>query len=157
YPDVWAGAIKQQAGEDINAFVDSVPGGRAALDIVDAGLMFAGGPIRLMGGAAYGLVENHLASTATHYYQEAGYGDETSGQGGEGLVWMGSLALKGIGGGIMAGGIFGPRTHSHHLLPREFEGYFTKAGLNIEDYRIPLPDRLHTLKPDGIHTGPRED
>jgi hypothetical protein len=46
-------------------------------------------------------------------------------------------------------------THGHHLLPRQFEDQFNRAGLDIEDYKIDLPDTMHTLKPNGIHTGPR--
>ena len=41
----------------------------------------------------------------------------------------------------------------HHLLPREFEEKFAKAGLNIEEYVIDLNKARHRLKPDGLHTG----
>ena len=41
----------------------------------------------------------------------------------------------------------------HHLLPRTFINYFERAGLNIEEYKIPLERVLHRLKPCGIHTG----
>jgi RHS repeat-associated protein len=41
----------------------------------------------------------------------------------------------------------------HHLLPKQFKQQFKKAGLNIEDYKIPLDKADHTLKPDGLHTG----
>jgi RHS repeat-associated protein len=40
----------------------------------------------------------------------------------------------------------------HHLLPRKFEGFFEKAGLNIEDYKIPLDSGQHNRIPGGIHT-----
>jgi hypothetical protein len=32
--------------------------------------------------------------------------------------------------------------------------FFKRAGLNIEDYKIPLDKAAHRLLPDGIHTGP---
>ena len=47
-------------------------------------------------------------------------------------------------------------TELHHLLPqaREFAQFFKRAGLNIEDYKIPLDQAIHRLKPNGVHTGP---
>jgi hypothetical protein len=44
--------------------------------------------------------------------------------------------------------------HMHHLLPqaKRFQQYFKRAGLDIEDFKIPLDKARHTLKPDGIHT-----
>jgi RHS repeat-associated protein len=44
--------------------------------------------------------------------------------------------------------------HKHHLLPKQFRDFFRKRGLDIEKYKIPLPDVKHTKKPHGIHTGP---
>ena len=41
---------------------------------------------------------------------------------------------------------------NHHLLPVKFEKYFKRAGLKIEDYKIPYPRDLHRLKPNGLHT-----
>ena len=41
----------------------------------------------------------------------------------------------------------------HHLLPQQFKKQFEKAGLDIEDYKIPLDKADHRLKPDGLHTG----
>jgi hypothetical protein len=32
--------------------------------------------------------------------------------------------------------------------------YFERAGLDIEDYKIPLNKAAHRLRPNGIHTGP---
>ncbi|GIW98369.1 MAG: hypothetical protein KatS3mg111_1702 [Pirellulaceae bacterium] len=42
----------------------------------------------------------------------------------------------------------------HHLLPRskKVRGYFERAGLDIEDFKIPLDQAKHRLKPNGIHT-----
>jgi hypothetical protein len=45
-------------------------------------------------------------------------------------------------------------TEKHHLLPRQFEAQFKRAGLDIEDYTVDLPRGQHRLLPDGIHTGP---
>ena len=46
--------------------------------------------------------------------------------------------------------------HQHHLLPqaKTLRPYFEKAGLNIEEFKIPLSKERHILKPDGVHTGP---
>jgi hypothetical protein len=44
----------------------------------------------------------------------------------------------------------------HHLLPTQFKDRFP-AGLNIEDFKIPLDKAVHRLKPGGIHTGPYRD
>lgn len=42
----------------------------------------------------------------------------------------------------------------HHLLPqaKRFRNYFERAGLNIEDFRIPVDVAKHRLKPGGVHT-----
>ncbi len=42
----------------------------------------------------------------------------------------------------------------HHLLPKSkaLKPFFERAGVNIEDFRIPLDVAKHRLKPDGIHT-----
>jgi RHS repeat-associated protein len=42
----------------------------------------------------------------------------------------------------------------HHLLPQagRFAKFFERAGLNIEEYKIPLDQAAHRLKPGGIHT-----
>ncbi len=42
----------------------------------------------------------------------------------------------------------------HHLLPqaKRFKKYFKKAGLDIEDFKIPLDKAKHRLKPNGVHT-----
>ena len=47
-------------------------------------------------------------------------------------------------------------TELHHLLPQSktLAPFFKRAGLNIEDYRIPLDKAAHHLLPNGIHTGP---
>ena len=43
----------------------------------------------------------------------------------------------------------------HHLLPKEFVERFKWAGLNIEDFKIPITKAQHRLKAyGGIHTGP---
>jgi len=41
-----------------------------------------------------------------------------------------------------------------HLLPRasRFGKLFERAGLNIEDFKIPLDKATHRLNPGGIHT-----
>lgn len=42
----------------------------------------------------------------------------------------------------------------HHLLPqaKRFRKFFKAAGLDIEDFKIPLDKAKHRLKPGGIHT-----
>jgi hypothetical protein len=41
----------------------------------------------------------------------------------------------------------------HHELIVKHKGYFARAGLDIEDYKVPTTAGKHILKPDGIHTG----
>jgi hypothetical protein len=50
-------------------------------------------------------------------------------------------------------------TELHHLLPqsKNLAPYFKRAGLNIEDYKIPLDTATHRLLPAGIHTGARAE
>ena len=47
----------------------------------------------------------------------------------------------------------------HHLLPqsKRLRGFFERAGLNIEDYTIPMNKATHRLLPNGIHTGPSQE
>ena len=47
----------------------------------------------------------------------------------------------------------------HHLLPqsKDLKPFFERAGLDIEDYKIPLDRAAHRFLPDGIHTGPSEE
>jgi hypothetical protein len=42
----------------------------------------------------------------------------------------------------------------HHLLPQagRFSQYFKRAGLDIEDFKIPLDKARHRLNPGGVHT-----
>jgi RHS repeat-associated protein len=42
---------------------------------------------------------------------------------------------------------------SHHELPNKFKPNFKRAGLNIEDFKVPLERARHRLKPTGLHTG----
>ncbi len=39
----------------------------------------------------------------------------------------------------------------HHLLPRQYEDYFSSKGLDIEDYTTEMSKADHRLKPDGVH------
>ena len=41
----------------------------------------------------------------------------------------------------------------HHLLPKQFRIQFEKAGLDIEEYKIPMDEASHRLRPGGLHTG----
>lgn len=45
----------------------------------------------------------------------------------------------------------GEEIHQHHLLPKQHKDFFEGKGLNIEEWKIPLPKSIHTQKP-GIHT-----
>jgi hypothetical protein len=40
----------------------------------------------------------------------------------------------------------------HHLLPTQFKDNFEAVGLDIEEFKMPLPRSQHRLNPDGIHT-----
>ncbi|MCK7474255.1 MAG: DUF2380 domain-containing protein [Rhodopseudomonas palustris] len=42
--------------------------------------------------------------------------------------------------------------HGHHLLPKQFVNIFSKAGLDIENFKLSIPKDLHTTKPNGVHT-----
>ncbi len=46
------------------------------------------------------------------------------------------------------------KTEMHHLLPqaKRFRKHFERAGLDVEDFKIPLDKAKHRLKPNGIHT-----
>ena len=39
------------------------------------------------------------------------------------------------------------------MLPQKFAKTFAKAGLNIEEFTIPLEMASHRLKPNGVHIG----
>ena len=45
-------------------------------------------------------------------------------------------------------------TEIHHLLPqaKRFKKFFERAGLDIEDFKIPLNRARHRLNPGGLHT-----
>jgi hypothetical protein len=55
---------------------------------------------------------------------------------------------------MRADGLIDELIELHHLLPQEkaLKPYFKRAGLNIENFKIPLDVAKHRLKPDGIHT-----
>lgn len=42
----------------------------------------------------------------------------------------------------------------HHTLPRQFRDKFDRLGIDIEDYITHMPNYLHRLRPNGLHTGP---
>lgn len=42
----------------------------------------------------------------------------------------------------------------HHLFPQEYIENFKSAGLDIEQYKMPMDRADHRLKPNGLHTGP---
>jgi len=46
------------------------------------------------------------------------------------------------------------KIHGHHLLPQEakFAKYWKEVGIDIEKYVLPLPEKLHIRKPNGVHT-----
>ena len=69
---------------------------------------------------------------------------------GEQAIKLGPEAEKTIATAVRAG----EKLEKHHLLPLQFEPYFSKAGLSVEDYTVGLPKDLHRLKPGGLHTGP---
>jgi hypothetical protein len=69
--------------------------------------------------------------------------------GGEAVVEGGGSA-----GGVGEGGV-AERMEGHHTLPRQFRALFEKAGLNVDDYIVDIPESQHRLSPDGVHAGPR--
>ena len=62
----------------------------------------------------------------------------------------GRLAVKGLEHAISRSA-----TEMHHLLPQAkgLKEFFTRAGLDIEKFKIPLDTATHRLKPNGVHTG----
>jgi hypothetical protein len=73
------------------------------------------------------------------------------------LNQVGVYAVSGSGGGGSPTG--NTEVELHHLLPRseKLKPFFERAGLNIEEYKIPMDKAAHRLLPDGIHTGPFEE
>ncbi len=70
---------------------------------------------------------------------------------------LGEKGVRGASfGGSGATGVVAPKgaIEMHHLLPKskKFRSFFEGAGLDIEDFKIPLPKDAHRLKPNGIHT-----
>ena len=92
---------------------------------------------------AVGAAEN-LAATAI---QNAAGGDR-----GSGSDYSFAAAWGCVSGG--GGGRGGDPLERHHLLPKQFENYFKRADLEIEEYTVDLSRSDHRLKPDGLHTGP---
>ncbi|MCM1564676.1 MAG: pre-toxin TG domain-containing protein, partial [Dehalobacter sp.] len=67
------------------------------------------------------------------------------------VVKNGKTALK-VSSAVEGAGKTGV-IHQHHQLPQQFKKQFEKAGLDIENYKIPMDKTDHILKPDGLHTG----
>jgi len=68
------------------------------------------GPTRLVAGIAYGKAEEKLVEATTGRFSSVGYGSGISSEGGQGLPWLGDLALNGVksGGTLLAGvGVLG--------------------------------------------------
>ncbi len=62
-------------------------------------------------------------------------------------------ASQQVGAGILAAGeLVSAPIEVHHLLPRQFKGVFSKAGLDIEDYTMDVSKSAHRLNPAGLHT-----
>jgi hypothetical protein len=45
---------------------------------------------------------------------------------------------------------------NHHQLPRQFEDWFNRVGLKIEDFVIRMARKAHRMKPNGLHVGQGE-
>jgi len=79
----------------------------------------------------------------------------------EGGLEGGYKMLRGIMGNSadtfirQAGKLLGSDIEIMHLLPqaKEFKKFFKNAGLDINDFKIPLDKAKHRLLPDGVHTG----
>ncbi|MBL0155547.1 MAG: DUF2380 domain-containing protein [Bryobacterales bacterium] len=61
----------------------------------------------------------------------------------------------GAEGSLVYGALLGA-TNVHHLLPRQFARFFSRAGLNVEDYTLVMGTAAHRLRPGGLHTGKGE-
>lgn len=109
----------------------------AALDV--AGFIPGVGVIADVAGAGLALVRGNLVEAGINLVAALpGVGD---------AVKLTHLASVGLIVGKVA-------TEGHHLLPqaKRFQNYFASAGLNIEDFVIPLDKAKHRLRPGGIHT-----
>lgn len=69
-------------------------------------------------------------------------GEQLSGGDGRGAVTAAFTSFLVPGEGRVA-------REAHHLLPREFGEFFSRAGLNIENFKVNLSRAAHRLLPDG--------
>lgn len=134
--------IAQQAAEAARqSFVASVVGGitNTVNSFIDTGTIT--GSLSLMKGADYSTFRGWV-------------------EGGVGLIGYSATCVDAgfnilsFGGkGTISTGIKNfTKLEGHHLLPKEFKGYFRNAGLNIEKYIKQLSVAQHRLNPGGIHT-----
>ncbi|NUQ78173.1 MAG: DUF2380 domain-containing protein [Polyangiaceae bacterium] len=65
-----------------------------------------------------------------------------------GLAGLGRALSTGSGAGAGSGSTAKPSTNKHHVFPQQFEGWFSKKGINIHHYTVRLPRSQH-LK--GVH------
>ena len=75
---------------------------------------------------------------------------------GERIMSGGAAALPFVSGPVVRGTgkvVSDVATEIHHMLPRQFDTFFKRVGLDIENYTISMPKADHRLKPDGVHTG----
>jgi hypothetical protein len=67
-----------------------------------------------------------------------------------------SAGTRGVGGQVIGRGSSVARgaVEMHHLLPQaaRFRQFFERAGLDIEEFKIPLDRATHRLNPGGVHT-----
>ena len=66
--------------------------------------------------------------------------------------WKGSLAAS----ARLPRGARAARMENHHQLPRQFEDWFNRVGLKIEDFVIRIGRKAHRMKPNGLHVGKGE-
>lgn len=92
-PSVQAGRLKARAEGELNAWIESTPGARTAMTVINWGLTIAGGPTRFVAGAAYGAVYDEAVEATTNKFASSGFGRATAQQGGSGLPWLAGIAL----------------------------------------------------------------
>ena len=105
--DMEAGNLAIRASTMANQAIDSIPGGRFAVGLLDLGLTIAGGPGRAALGAVVGKASEEAAGRLTNRFSDVGYVDRDAQAGGVGGPFLLTIATKGVGSALAMGGIFG--------------------------------------------------
>jgi len=140
-PAIWSGRLKAKVEGEVSDWIENTRGAEAAVTAVQWGLAIAGGPVKLAAGFAYGAAQERLVDASTGAYKEAGYGQFTSREGGEGLPWLAAVALGTV---VLAKGFRGaPKSHILNAL-KDFKTKTFRAGGNT--FRLDKAGMKHILE-----------